>query len=428
MKIGIIIARIGGIDGVALETEKWIKVLRRMGHEIYVVAGQFEKRKLDTSYEKRIPELSLFSPESYWGQKKAFFDPDGDPQEVIGHFELYSELIFKKLYDWVSATDIELVISENASALPIHISLGMAIKKLLERTELPAITHDHDFAWERGDQYTSRDKAINQLVQETFPLRLPNTYHAVINTAARDTLKENYNRDSIVVPNVMDFNQPFGEITDYNKNLKQDLGLEEDDILLFQVTRIVERKAIDVAIRLVEKLDDKRIKLIITGGYVDDEGNKSYYELMDLIHNLGISDRVHFAYEKFSHGLKGEIHDGMYTLSDAYAHARACTYFSTYEGFGNAFVEAVLSKTPVFVNNYKPVFWPDIGSKGFRTVMLENNELTDEKVEQMREVIYNGQLNHEIGEYNYQLGKKHFSFEVLQEKLEQLLTRISDSE
>ena len=257
---------------------------------------------------------------------------------------------------------------------------------------------------------------------------MPNTYHAVINTAARDTLKDTYNRDSIVVPNVMDFNQPFGEITDYNKNLKQDLGLEEDDILLFQVTRIVERKAIDVAIRLVEKLDDKRIKLIITGGYVDNEGNKSYYELMDLIHNLGISDRVHFAYEKFSHGLKGEIHDGMYTLSDAYAHARACTYFSTYEGFGNAFVEAVLSKTPVFVNNYKPVFWPDIGSKGFRTVMLENNELTDEKVEQMREVIYNGQLNHEIGEYNYQLGKKHFSFEVLQEKLEQLLTRISDSE
>ncbi len=38
MKIGISIAKIGGIDGVALETEKWIKVLRKMGHEIYLVA------------------------------------------------------------------------------------------------------------------------------------------------------------------------------------------------------------------------------------------------------------------------------------------------------------------------------------------------------------------------------------------------------
>ena len=36
MKIGIIIGRIGGVDGVALETEKWIMVLERLGHEVYV--------------------------------------------------------------------------------------------------------------------------------------------------------------------------------------------------------------------------------------------------------------------------------------------------------------------------------------------------------------------------------------------------------
>ena len=29
------------------------------------------------------------------------------------------------------------------------------------------------------------------------------------------------------------------------------------------------------------------------------------------------------------------VHD-----QDVYAHGRACTYFGTYEGFGNAFVEA----------------------------------------------------------------------------------------
>ena len=110
-----------------------------------------------------------------------------------------------------------------------------------------------------------------------------------------------------------------------------------------------------------------------------------------------------------------------YSLSDAYAHANACTYFSTYEGFGNAFVESVLAKTPVFVNNYKPVYMPDIGSKGFKTVMLEDNVLTDEAVEQMKEIIYKPELNKEIGEYNFELGKKHFSYGVLQEKLEELL-------
>jgi glycosyltransferase involved in cell wall biosynthesis len=424
MKIGIIIARIGGIDGVALETEKWMEVLRRMGHEVYVVAGQFEKRKIDPSREKRIPELSLFSPESYWGQKKAFFAPDANPDEILEHYDLYADIIKDKLKKWLQEYDIELVISENASALPIHISLGMGIKRLLEETGLPAITHDHDFAWERGNRYRSQHHDINKLIGETFPLCLPNSYHAVINTPAQKKLKEHYSRDAIVVPNVMDFEQPFGQITHHNQNLKADLGLEPEDIMLFQITRIVSRKAIDVAIRLIDKLDDKRIKLVITGGYVDDEGNKHYHELMELIHELGISEQVHFAYDKFSQGLTGDPASGIYSLSDAYAHAHACTYFSTYEGFGNAFVEAVLAKTPIFVNNYKPVFWPDIGSKGFRTVMLEDNKLTDDKVEQMREVIYNDRLNWEIGEYNYELGKKYFSYETLEEKLKELLGKM----
>ena len=424
MKIGIIIARIGGIDGVALETEKWIEVLERMGHQTYVVAGQFEKRKINPERERRIPELSLFSPESYWGQKKAFFAPDADAAEIMEHCELYGKVIKDKLLAWVREYGIDLIMSENVSALPIHISLGIGIKKLLEQTGLPAITHDHDFAWERGNRYRSPHHEINWLIDETFPLRLPNNYHAVINTAAQKTLKERYNRESIVVPNVMDFDKPFGQITPNNKNLKRELGLEENDILLFQITRIVGRKAIDVAIRLVDKLQDERIKLVVTGGYVDDDGNKHYHELMDLIHDLGISQQVHFAYEKFSQGLQGDASSGIFSLSDAYAHARACTYFSTYEGFGNAFVESVLAKTPIFVNNYKPVFWPDIGSKGFRTVMLEENKLTDDKVQQMKDVIYDDKLNREIGEHNYELGKKHFSYDTLEKKLEEILKKL----
>ncbi len=424
MRIGIIIARIGGIDGVALETEKWIEVLRKMGHEIFVVSGLFEKRKINPDYEKLIPELSLFSPESYRGQKKAYFDPDSNPDEILEHYNFYSDIISEKLLQWIADNDLDLLISENASALPIHISLGIAIKKTAEKSGLPVITHDHDFAWERDGRYNSPHPEINELVMEAFPLRLPNSYHAVINTNAQKVLKEKYNRDAIVIPNVMDFNKPFGEITEENKNLKQDLGLEEKDILLFQITRIVGRKAIDVAIRLVHKLQDKRIKLVITGGYVDDEGTKHFNELMDLINDLNLNRQVLFAHDKFSEGLRSKAKNGDYTLSDAYAHATACTYFSTYEGFGNAFVEAVLAKTPIFVNNYKPVFWPDIGSKGVRVVMLEDNELTDEKVHQMKEIIYDEKLRKEIGEYNFQLGKKYFSYEVLEEKLKTLLDQI----
>ena len=37
MNIGIIIGRIGGVDGVALETEKWIDVLKAMGDRLIIM-------------------------------------------------------------------------------------------------------------------------------------------------------------------------------------------------------------------------------------------------------------------------------------------------------------------------------------------------------------------------------------------------------
>jgi len=420
MKIGIIIGRIGGVDGVALETEKWIEVLQKMGHEIFIISGQYEGRKIEVLHETQVPEMSFFSPESYWEQKKAFFNPDYDQDELIEHLQLYSKVIEDKIVTWIKQFDLDLLISENASCLPSHISMGLAIKNALVKTGKPIITHDHDFAWERGDRYVSPHPKINEFVEKEFPLRLDNSYHAVINLHAQKTLKEKFNRDSVVVPNVMDFSKPFGEKTDSNKDLKKDLGLTKSDILLFQITRIVGRKGIETAIKLIDKLNNDKIKLIITGNYADDAGSEYYMQLVDLIHDLKLSKQVQFAYHSFTNkGVSGAQKN--YSLSDAYAHARACTYFSTYEGFGNAFVEAILAKRPIFVNNYKPVYWPDIGSKGFKAVMLENNVITDEALKEMEKVIYDDQYNKEIADFNYELGKKHFSYDTLEEKLHQLI-------
>ena len=422
MKIGIIIGRIGGVDGVALEAEKWIDVFNRMGHEVYILSGQFQQWAIDPERNTLMMELSFFSPESFWGQKKAFFHPDTNVEELLEHINLYSGIIADRIIEWANEKKLDLLLSENASALPSHIEMGKGIAIACEKLGLPTITHDHDFAWERGDRYVSPHDKINELVAEVFPLRLPNSCHAVINLHAQKTLKEKFNRDSIVVPNVMDFDMEFGHLNEGNKNLRRDLGLVEDDHLLFQVTRIVRRKGIEVAIDLIHRLDDERMKLVITGDYRDDEGSIYYHELVNQIHEYKLMRKVimasHLIHNK---GLKGNGSERNYSLSDGYAHAAATTYFSTYEGFGNAFVESILARTPVFVNNYLPVYWPDIGSKGFKTVMLEDNNLTDQAVEDMREIILNEKLNREIAEHNFQLGKKHFSYDTLEEKLQELL-------
>jgi len=423
MNIGIMIGRIGGVDGVALETEKWIDVLKEMGHQVFTISGQFQERPMDPAIETLVPEMSFFSPESFWSQKKAFFYPETNPEELIEHLNLYSKVIYKKIMLWIQERNIDLLISENASALPSHLEMGMAINKVVHKTGFPTITHDHDFAWERGDRYLSPHNEINEFISDIFPLRAPNSVHAVINTHAASMLKERYDRDAVNVPNVMNFDQPFGLQTEKNENLARQIGFNKTDLFLFQITRIVRRKGIETAIQLVHELNDNKIKLIITGNYADDAGSAYYNELVNLIHELKLGEQVSFAHHLFHNkGLSNGDGEVRFSLSDAYASATACTYFSRYEGFGNAFVEAVLARRPIFVNNYKPVFMPDIGSKGFKTVMIENGELTTEAISAMAEVIYNPGLATEMTRHNFELGKKEFSYDTLHEKLNQLIS------
>lgn len=424
MNIGTIIGRIGDVDGVGLETEKWIQVLQRMGHEIFILSGDFKGQVVAPERQTLLPILSFFSPECEWEQNRAFFFPPDDPDELLMMIDENAHRVSTAIFDWVLRNKIEVILTENCTALPCHLSMGRGIMKAVENMDIRVVTHDHDYAWERGERYHSPFSEIQKLVKETFPLQnAHHIRHAVINSNARQELEDRFGIVAVVVPNVMDFEQPFGRVDEYNKDLLCQIGLHRDDIALFQITRIVERKGIGVAIDLVGQLDDPKIKLVITGTAVDDERKGYYKKIVDRIESQGLGDCVRFAGHRIL-SQRGTSSSGKkrYSLSDAYAQAVACTYFSTYEGFGNAFVEAVLAKRPIFVNNYKPVFWPDIGSKGFECVMLEDNELTDESVNRIGQVLRDKKLQTEIAEHNFELGRKHFSYEMLEKKLDVLFS------
>ena len=421
MNIGVIIGRIGDIDGVALETEKWIKVLKKMGHKIFILSGQFKRSIVGKKNESVWRALSFFSPECEWEQNRAFFFPQFEQQELIDHLVDTSNGIAAHIFKWILKKKIDVLLTENNTSLPCHLSMGMAIKKVAEFGCKPIVAHDHDFYWERDNRYKTPHKKVKEIVKTTFPLDLPNVRHAVINTYSRDVLKKKYNIDAVVVPNVMDFDKPFARKSQYNRSMLSELGLEKTDIPLFQVTRIVRRKGIETAIEMVHHLQDKRVKLIVTGSAADDARKGYYKELLETIRKRKLDKQVVFGHRRILNERgKGWRGRKIFNLSDAYANAVACTYFSTYEGFGNAFVECVLAKKPVFVNNYKPVFWSDIGSKGFKTVMLEDNVLTDDSLDEMEKIIHDKKLQKEIAEYNYELGRKYFSFQILQNKLEEL--------
>jgi glycosyltransferase involved in cell wall biosynthesis len=420
MRIGVVIGRIGGIDGVALETEKWIHVLRDLGHEVHVLTGE-----LEAPYEgvTILPELAFSHPETVREQEDAFFIQGADEAELMDRLRYGADRIESGVLGWMHLTGIELLITQNCTVLPCHLRMGMAMKRVIEHTGIPTIAHDHDFYWERGDRYASRYGGVQEIIDECFPPDLPNLAHVVINSHCQDSLRRERDMDSLVIPNVMDFDAPFGDRDAFNHSLRTDLGHDDDDILMFQVTRIVRRKGIETAIELIDRLDDPRFKLIITGTATDDREGEYLQELQALAGQLSRPHQVQFAGDRFSNIRVTSNGSGpVFSLSDGYAHADACTYFSRYEGFGNAFVEALAARVPIFVNNYKPIYWPDIGSKGFKTVQIEDNHLSNHAVEEIREILTDPDRRADIVDFNFELGRKHFSYEVLSDLLAPLLS------
>ncbi|MHC4409120.1 MAG: glycosyltransferase, partial [Planctomycetota bacterium] len=349
--------------------------------------------------------------------RRLFFQK-ADEADLAERLERGAAIIERGVDRWLVEQRIEFLITQNSTTLPCHLTMGMALRRVLERTGIPALAHDHDFAWERGDRYETRYETVRTIIAECFPPDLPNLRHAVINSYCQDSVQRRMGIEAVMVPNVMDFEHPYAQVDPVNRTLPEALGFAPSDTLLFQITRIVRRKGIETAIELVARLDDPSVRLIITGTSLDDWNEEYTNELRAQVADLSLQDSVLFAGDRFG-AVRGA---GVFSLEDAYAHATACTYFSTYEGFGNAFVEAVLARRPIFVNNYKPIYWPDIGSKGFRTVQIEDNELTDDAVASIRSILSDAGARQEIAEHNFVLGRRYFSFEVLEALLGDLLS------
>lgn len=414
MNIGIIITRIGGVDGVALETEKWIRVLKRMGHRVFVLSGKLERALKDVTV---LPELYLYHRFNEQEQDAAYFVQDTGQKTLMRLLDEHSTHLQKEILHWMVRNRIDCLVSQNASSLPCHLSMGMAIREIARRTSVKTVLHSHDFWWERAERYRTGYAAVRRIMRDCFPPREDNIRHVVINTYNKERLKEKLGIDATVVPNVMDFEVRFGKKDGYNRDFPRVMGLDKDHIVLSQVTRIVERKGIETAVDLVDRLDDPRVRLLITGLPTDDPGGHYYRRLVDMIKERRLGRAVKFVGKRVDHWRRKKGSSKVYSLSDVYAHTTACTYFSTYEGFGNAFVEACAARVPIFVNNYKPVYWPDIGSKGFKTVMLQGNRLTRKHVEEIKEVLTRPDLARHIAEHNFRLAGKHFSLDTLQKLL-----------
>ena len=139
---------------------------------------------------------------------------------------------------------------------------------------------------------------------------------------------------------------------------------------------------------------------------------REYSEVMG-VNTICCGDRIDGERSTTAEGKK------VYSLRDVFGIADIVTYPSTVEGFGNGFLEAVYYRKPIVVNNYA-IYDLDIRPKGFRTIEMDHY-MTGNTVRQAKEVLANKELADEMVEVNYKLGRRYFSYEVLEQQLATLL-------
>lgn len=400
--VGFISTRIAGTDGVSLELEKWANIFEKFGLTCFYFAGELD-RPQERSY--LVEEAHFTHPEIKDVYNKSF---GGMKRDRAVSKKIYQLAIKLKdhLYDFVKKFDIDLIIPQNALTIPLNIPLGIALTEFIAETNIRTLAHHHDFYWER-DRFIVN--AVSDYLRMAFPPVLPSIEHVVINSAADAQLSLRTGVSAHIIPNVMDFDNPPPPPDEYTFDVRKALGIEDDELFVLQPTRVVQRKGIEHAIELIHRLG-RKAKLVISHasgdeGYDYEQRLMEYSKLMQ-VDTIFVSDIIDEERGTTSDGRK------IYTLEDIYPYADLVTYPSTFEGFGNAFLETLYFKKPIVVNTYS-IYIKDIQPKGFKVIEIDGY-VTDKAVEQTKQVLDNPKLCKEMVDHDYELAKIYFSYTVLE--------------
>lgn len=411
-KIGFVSTRFAGLDGVSLETKKWAKILEEEGFQCFYFAGELECPE-EKSF---LVEEAHFKHPNIEGIYNECFGTDTRKSSVTRNIHETKKRLKKEIVDFVNKFEVDLLIVENALTIPLNIPLGIAITEFISETKMPTIAHHHDFYWERKRLLVN---AVGEYLNMAFPPVLPSVRHVVINSNADRELSFRTGISSTIIPNVLDFETPLLPPDDYASDVRENFGIKEDELLILQPTRVVPRKGIEHAIELTSRLG-KKARLVISHASGDEgfeyEQRLREYSKMLGVDTLFISRRINEHRETNGKGQK------VYTIWDIYPHADLITYPSTYEGFGNAFLEAIYCRKPIVVNKYV-IFILDIEPKGFKVIALDGY-VNDEAVKKAKEILADSEKREKMVKHNYKLAKRYFSLSVLKRKLKNLIREI----
>lgn len=410
LNVGFVSTRFSGIDGVSLEAAKWAEVLEGLGHQCYWFAGESNRRDEATFLEER----AHFKTGLNEHINGCIYRNGRNHCDVNKIISKEKKELKRALSSFSEKYRIDFLIIENALSIPMQIPLGLALSDLLSTSGIPAIAHNHDFFWERN---RFRLNGHKEMIERTFPPHLPNVNHVVINSIAQHELYRRTGIMSHIIPNVMNYSMPPEIDPDRASQLRKVIGLQADDIMILQPTRLVARKGIESTLEIINRLDDPRCKLVVSHS-VDDEGWDYYRWVNAKCDELNID--IRFINDIVADPIINNFDPSRkFSLWEVYDTADIITYPSLCEGFGNALLEAIYLKKPIVLNRYE-IFIADIEPKGFDFIKFDQ-KVTSDTVAQTKKILTDRNRKTEMVETNFRLAKKYYSYDLLSEQLSGLM-------
>jgi mannosylglucosylglycerate synthase len=284
--------RLGGSDGVSVEAAKWEWALRELGFATRRVAGAFDDS--GQADDLCLPFLAIDADKTL----------RPEPESLMG-----------------ALAGADLVVVENLCSLPLNPAAAHTAERVLGRFPGRVVLHHHDLASERPDLGLGSDP----------PPALPGALHVTISDQARSTLGHQ-GIAAVTIRNAFDPRPASGDRT----ATRRQLGFGPGDLVVLQPTRAIPRKGIEVGLALAAEVDvmepDWTVRYWLTGPAEDGYGPT----LDDLLGATTV---------KVTRGRTDRV-------ADAYAAADLVVVPSTWEGFGNPVVEAMLAGRPVACTRY----------------------------------------------------------------------------
>lgn len=446
MKIALCHYRVGETDGVSLEMEKWKVVLEGLGHEVIYIAGS-----TGSCFGYIIEELHYLHPinnKFVYNAYEKLVDFENE-QALMEEMIDFANVIEEKLVTIIKNEQIELLIPNNILSLGWGLPAGRAFTNAIKKTKVKVFARHHDFYWERDRYLHPTCSFIHEWLEEFFPSQLPEIEHIVISKLAEKQLMGRYGIKPSVVPNVFDFCQLEWKTNDYSRDMRNQLGINESDLVFLQATRIVERKAIELAIDTIAHFQKKYLKQLFESGIYKGEfpqqsrvylvlagmpESSAHYleQLKKKASDLGVNMIV--AHSRINHNRQYIDEVKKYSLWDAYVIADFVTYPSILESWGNQLTEAIFAKKPMLIYEY-PAYLSDIADKNFSFVSLGNQhcvtedglvsvtaENIDKAAKKIAEILSSKEKYELYTDQNFQKASKLYSFSQLAQQLERILS------